>query len=85
MKRMKAAAAVAGILLAIGSAAPAMASGGDGGEDGASATGFAAGSPGLISGNTIQVPIHIPLQVCGNTIDIIGLLNPAAGNTCAAR
>ncbi|MEV6803319.1 chaplin [Streptomyces sp. NPDC051132] len=42
----------------------------------------AVGSPGVLSGNVIQVPIHIPINVCGNTIDIIGLLNPAFGNTC---
>ncbi|MEK8170620.1 chaplin [Streptomyces sp. M19] len=32
--------------------------------------------PGVISGNTIQVPVHIPVNLCGNTIDIVGLLNP---------
>ncbi len=36
----------------------------------------------MLSGNVVQVPIHIPINVCGNTINIIGLLNPAAGNTC---
>ncbi|MEU0658972.1 chaplin [Streptomyces lavendulocolor] len=40
-------------------------------------------SPGVISGNAVQVPIHIPINLCGNTIDIIGLLNPAFGNQCA--
>ncbi|GHF68105.1 chaplin ChpG [Streptomyces griseosporeus] len=42
----------------------------------------AAHSPGVLSGNVVQVPIHIPVNVCGNTVDIIGLLNPAFGNTC---
>jgi hypothetical protein len=46
------------------------------------AQGAAVKSPGVISGNVIQVPIHIPLNVCGNTINIVGLLNPAFGNTC---
>ncbi|MFF0293359.1 chaplin [Kitasatospora sp. NPDC004614] len=46
------------------------------------AEGVAAGSPGVVSGNQIQVPIHIPVNLCGNSIDIIGLLNPAFGNTC---
>jgi hypothetical protein len=46
------------------------------------AQGAAVGSPGVISGNVIQVPVHIPVNVCGNTINIIGLLNPALGNTC---
>ncbi|MGW7576984.1 chaplin [Streptomyces sp. NPDC054765] len=40
------------------------------------------GSPGIVSGNTIQVPLHIPVNVCGNTISIIGLLNPAFGTPC---
>ncbi|MDH6220856.1 chaplin [Streptomyces pseudovenezuelae] len=47
------------------------------------ADGAAAGSPGLISGNTIQLPVHVPVNVCGNTVNVVGLLNPAAGNTCA--
>ncbi|GAA1187666.1 chaplin ChpF [Streptomyces hebeiensis] len=42
----------------------------------------AIGSPGVISGNVIQVPLHVPINLCGNTIDIIGLLNPAFGNVC---
>ncbi|MFC3572174.1 chaplin [Streptomyces yaanensis] len=49
------------------------------------AHGTAAGSPGLISGNTIQVPVHVPVDVCGNTVNVVGLLNPAAGNTCENR
>ncbi|MFF8369893.1 chaplin [Streptomyces lydicus] len=42
----------------------------------------AVGSPGVLSGNVIQIPIHIPLNVCGNTINVVALLNPAFGNTC---
>ena len=48
----------------------------------AGAEGAAVGSPGVLSGNTVQVPVNIPVNVCGNTIDVIGLLNPAFGNTC---
>ncbi|MGW1543453.1 chaplin [Streptomyces sp. NPDC002309] len=47
------------------------------------ADGAAVGSPGLISGNTIQLPVHVPVNVCGNTVNVVGLLNPAAGNSCA--
>ncbi|MGV9243512.1 chaplin [Streptomyces sp. NPDC003710] len=47
------------------------------------ANGSAAGSPGVLSGNTVQVPVHVPVNVCGNTVNVIGLLNPAAGNACA--
>ncbi|MFF4351145.1 chaplin [Streptomyces sp. NPDC001530] len=49
------------------------------------ADGTAAGSPGLISGNTVQLPVHVPVNVCGNTVNVAGLLNPAAGNSCANK
>ncbi|MET9954667.1 chaplin ChpH [Streptomyces sp. NPDC006339] len=48
----------------------------------AGAQGAAIGSPGVLSGNVVQVPIHVPVNVCGNTVTIIGLLNPTFGNTC---
>ncbi|MEU7552740.1 chaplin [Streptomyces sp. NPDC044571] len=48
----------------------------------ADASGVAAGSPGVLSGNVVQVPIHIPINVCGNTVNVVGLLNPAFGNVC---
>ncbi|MDH6576792.1 chaplin [Kitasatospora sp. MAP5-34] len=65
--------AVAGIVAA--GAGSAMAS--------SEAEGVAAGSPGVISGNAIQVPVHIPVNVCGNSVNVIGALNPAFGNSCA--
>jgi hypothetical protein len=49
------------------------------------AEGSAAGSPGVISGNTLQLPLNLPVNVCGNTLNVVGLLNPAAGNSCANR
>ncbi|OQD54364.1 chaplin [Streptomyces phaeoluteigriseus] len=48
----------------------------------AGAQGAAVNSPGVVSGNVIQVPVHVPVNVCGNTISVIGLLNPAFGNVC---
>ncbi|MFE9561373.1 chaplin [Streptomyces sp. NPDC006487] len=48
----------------------------------AGAQGLAAYSPGVGSGNLIQIPIHIPINACGNSVSVIGLLNPAFGNTC---
>ncbi|MFF8730426.1 chaplin [Streptomyces sp. NPDC015171] len=71
----KSAAVVAGAILALGVAAPAFADAG--------ATGTATNSPGVVSGNVIQVPVHIPANVCGNTVNVIALLNPAFGNVCA--
>jgi len=53
--------------------------------DGASADGTAADSAGVISGNTVQVPVDVPVNVCGNTVNVVGLLNPAAGNSCTNK
>ncbi|GGT99965.1 membrane protein [Streptomyces violascens] len=53
--------------------------------DGASAEGVAEGSPGVLSGNMLQVPVHVPVNLCGNTVSVIGLLNPAFGNTCVNK
>lgn len=47
------------------------------------ADGTSAGSPGVISGNTVQLPVRVPVNLCGNTVNVVGLLNPAAGNRCA--
>ncbi|NGO79922.1 chaplin [Streptomyces sp. YC504] len=78
MKNLKKAAAVtmvAGGLVAAG-AGFANAS------DGAHADGKATKSPGVASGNLVQVPVHVPVNACGNTVSVIGLLNPAFGNDC---
>jgi hypothetical protein len=48
----------------------------------AGAQGGAADSRGIASGDTVQAPVHVPVGVCGNTITVIGLLNPAADNAC---
>jgi hypothetical protein len=49
---------------------------------GAHADGVAKNSPGVVSGNLIQVPVHVPVNACGNTVSVIGALNPALGNVC---
>ncbi|MFJ4692125.1 chaplin [Streptomyces sp. NPDC088766] len=49
----------------------------------AGAQGAAVGSPGVLSGNLVQAPIHVPVNLCGNTVNVVGLLNPAFGNACA--
>lgn len=48
----------------------------------AGAQSLATNSPGVGSGNSVQVPVHIPVNLCGNTVNVIGLLNPTFGNTC---
>ncbi|GHI95580.1 MULTISPECIES: chaplin ChpD [Streptomyces] len=70
----KSAAVVAGAIMALGMAAPAFA---DAGAEGA-----AVGSPGVLSGNVVQVPVNVAANVCGNSINVVGLLNPAFGNAC---
>jgi LPXTG-motif cell wall-anchored protein len=49
------------------------------------AAGAAAGSPGAVSGNTVQLPVNVPVNLCGNTVSVVGLLNPAMGNGCANK
>ncbi|MBT2545424.1 chaplin [Streptomyces sp. ISL-44] len=74
MTYKKAVVLAAGVLMAAGAAAPAMADAG--------AAGAAVGSPGVLSGNAVQVPINIPINICGNSVNVIALLNPAFGNVC---
>ncbi|MFJ5065578.1 chaplin [Kitasatospora sp. NPDC088556] len=50
---------------------------------GTSASGVAANSPGVVSGNSIQAPVHVPVNACGNSVDVVGVGNPAFGNDCA--
>ncbi len=46
----------------------------------------AAGEQSLPAGylfvDDLQVPVHVPINVCGNTVNVISELNPAFGNTC---
>ncbi|WJV44486.1 chaplin [Streptomyces flavofungini] len=75
MKMKKLAAVVLGTsALVLGGAGLASADSG--------AQGAATNSPGVVSGNVIQVPVHVPVNVCGNSINVVGLLNPTFGNTC---
>ncbi|MCW5249508.1 chaplin [Streptomyces sp. SHP 1-2] len=76
MKNLKKAAAVtmvAGGLLAAGTG---MASA----TTGAAADGVAVASPGVVSGNLVQAPVHVPVNVVGNSVNVVGVLNPAFGN-----
>ena len=60
----------------LGSAGTASASGAD-------AVGGATASPGVLSGNVIQVPVGIPVNVSGNTIGILSTLLGSSGNVSA--
>ncbi|MER7194254.1 chaplin ChpE [Streptomyces flaveolus] len=76
MKNLKKAAAVTMVAGGLIAAGAGMASA----TDGSHANGEAIGSPGVISGNVVQAPIHIPVNAVGNSVNVIGLLNPAFGN-----
>ncbi|MER6406347.1 chaplin ChpH [Streptomyces viridosporus] len=73
IKKVVAVAAATGGLVLAGAGLAAADSG---------AQGAAVHSPGVVSGNVIQAPVHVPVNACGNTISVIGLLNPTFGNTC---
>ncbi|MFE0803292.1 chaplin ChpH [Streptomyces sp. NPDC058812] len=73
LKKVVAAAAATGGLILAGAGMAVADSG---------AQGAAVHSPGVLSGNVTQVPVHVPVNVCGNTVSVIGLLNPAFGNVC---
>ncbi|MER5340261.1 chaplin, partial [Streptomyces mirabilis] len=57
-------------------------SGSQGGSSGSTASGRTQGSPGVLSGNHAQAPVDVPVNACGNTVDVVALLNPAFGNRC---
>ncbi|WUN28616.1 chaplin [Streptomyces sp. NBC_00316] len=61
-------------MLALGAATPAFAN--------SEADGIVSHTSGLLSGNYVQAPVHIPLNVCGATVNVIALLNPTFGNAC---
>ncbi|MGW7515347.1 chaplin [Streptomyces sp. NPDC054796] len=66
-------AAAGGVLAMTGSAALAD----------SDAKGGAENSPGVLSGNSVEVPVDAPVNACGNTVSVVGALNPATGNRCA--
>ncbi|MER0242030.1 chaplin [Streptomyces sp. HSW2009] len=77
MKNLKRAAAVSIMIGGLAAAGAGVASAAD-----AVAKGSATGSPGVGSGNQIQVPVHVPVNACGNSVNVVGVLNPAFGNFC---
>ncbi|MHA5048726.1 chaplin [Streptomyces sp. SD15] len=42
----------------------------------------AAEDPGVLSGNSMEVPVEVPVNLCGNTVDAFAVLNHASGNSC---
>ncbi|MFF7049413.1 chaplin ChpE [Streptomyces griseorubiginosus] len=76
MKNLKKAAAVTMVAGGLIAAGAGMASA----TEGAHADGAAVGSPGVASGNLVQAPVHVPVNAVGNSVNVIGVLNPAFGN-----
>jgi len=76
VKNLKKAAAVTMVAGGLIAAGAGMASA----TDGAHADGKAVGSPGVVSGNLVQAPVHVPVNAVGNSVNVIGVLNPAFGN-----
>jgi hypothetical protein len=76
VKNLKKAAAVTMVAGGLMAAGAGMASA----NCGSWADGQAVSSPGVGSGNLVQAPVHIPVNVVGNSVNVIGVLNPAFGN-----
>ncbi|MBL1093875.1 MULTISPECIES: chaplin [Streptomyces] len=76
LKKIVAAAAATGGLVLAGAGLAAADAG---------AQGAAVKSPGIVSGNVVQAPVHVPVNACGNTISVVGLLNPTFGNYCVNK
>lgn len=72
------AAAAFAVVTVVGGAGSAAANPGPG----AYAEGTAKNSPGVLSGNVLQVPVDVPVNACGNSLNVVGLLNPTVGNKC---
>ncbi|GGU73554.1 hypothetical protein GCM10010211_44400 [Streptomyces albospinus] len=49
-------------------------------DTGPDAAGVAAFSPGIGSGNQVQLPLHVPVNATGNSGNVIGAFNPAFAN-----
>ncbi|MET9758107.1 chaplin [Streptomyces sp. NPDC006372] len=67
-----AAAAATGILSLYGS--PALAD--------SEASGVTKDASGALSGNNVQVPVDVPVNLCGNTVEVLAVLSDSFGNAC---
>ncbi|MGW4020883.1 chaplin family protein [Streptomyces sp. NPDC005009] len=52
------------------------------GHQGEDAGDSAEGSYGALHGNEVRVPVHMPVNMCGNTAELISLFNDSYGNSC---
>ncbi|MBR8641772.1 chaplin [Streptomyces tuirus] len=52
------------------------------GGSGVEASAIAKGSPGVGSGNIVQLPVDAPVNACGNSVDGLALFNESSENSC---
>ncbi|MFF9120913.1 chaplin family protein [Streptomyces massasporeus] len=72
-------------LMTVAAATGVIAAAGGSAHADSGAQGSASGSPGVLSGNSVQAPVYAPVNVCGNTVNVVGVLNPSVGNSCANK
>ena len=70
----------AALVIAAASVAAGASTGSAFAHGGAAANGSATKSPGVGSGNLVQVPVDVPVNATGNSVNVIGVLNPVFGN-----
>lgn len=78
MAKTKKALAIAGVTLGL------MCTGAGFASANSSASGSTGNSGGVLSGDVIQIPIDIGTNVCGNSINVIGIGNWVFGNACGS-
>ncbi|MEY9935013.1 hypothetical protein ABH926_009684 [Catenulispora sp. GP43] len=52
---------------------------------GAGAVGGAIDSPGMLSGNNIQIPINVPINHCGDNVGFLSALLSTSDTVCVNR
>ncbi|MDT9701523.1 chaplin family protein [Streptomyces sp. P17] len=72
-------------LMTVAAATGVIAAAGGSAQADSGASGSSSSSPGVLSGNTVQAPVYAPVNACGNTVNVVGVLNPAVGNTCVTQ
>ncbi|MGP4113761.1 chaplin [Streptomyces sp. 4N509B] len=71
----------AAVVLAAAGVALGASAGAASAHSGAGAQAKAVKSPGVLSGNIVQIPVSIPINLTGNSVNVVGILNPVFGNT----
>lgn len=70
------------IAVALGALGVALTAGSALTAGGTGTAGSAAGAPGTVPDGRVRLPGDVPVHVCGETVDAVGLLDRAAGAAC---